>query len=151
MKVAWLDVAWTLLDRERMQCHLFHLSIPVADLSAARHFYVDVLAARTGRATSQWLDILLWGHQITLQLAPEQVVPLAAQGKRHFGVTLPWGEWESEVRRIRMLGTTFLVEPAILCQGTREEHAKFYLADPSNNVIEIKAYRDVAATLGLEP
>jgi uncharacterized protein len=133
-----------------MRRHILHLSVPVADLQAAKRFYIDVLAARVGRETERWLDVLLWGHQITLQLRPNDVVPLAAQGKRHFGVTLPWDEWEGEVRRLRSLGAAFLGEPAILGVGTLEEHAKLYLADPSNNIIEIKTYRDVVVTLGLE-
>jgi hypothetical protein len=31
-------------------------------------------------------------HQITLQRSPEEVLPLERQGKRHFGVILPWAE-----------------------------------------------------------
>jgi extradiol dioxygenase family protein len=44
---------------------------------------------------------------------------------------------------------TFLEQPAVLNKGTNEEQAKMYLNDPSYNVIEIKAYRDVVGTLGL--
>jgi hypothetical protein len=56
--------------------HIFHLSIPVADLAAAKRFYVDVLEAQVGRENEEWLDILLWGHQITLQRRPDEVLPL---------------------------------------------------------------------------
>jgi extradiol dioxygenase family protein len=89
------------------------------------------------------------GHQITLQRRPEEVVPLERQGKRHFGVILPWVEWEHEVTRIRALGVPFLSEPAVLLSGTSEEQAKFYLQDPSHNVIEVKAYRNLADTLSV--
>lgn len=130
--------------------HIFHLSIPVADLTAAKRFYVEVLEADIGRENDEWLDILLWGHQITLQKRPNEVLPLERQGKRHFGVTLPWEEWERTVQRIRALGVGFLGEPSVLMKGSPEEQAKFYLADPGNNVIEVKAYRDVAGNLGLE-
>ena len=41
--------------------YIFHLSIPVADLAAARRFYVEVLGAEVGRENDEWLDILLWG------------------------------------------------------------------------------------------
>lgn len=130
--------------------HMFHLSIPVADLTAAKRFYVEVLEADIGRENEDWLDILLWGHQITLQKRPDEVLPLRQQGKRHFGVTLPWKEWERNMQRIRALGSGFLSEPTVLLKGSPQEQAKFYLADPSNNVIEVKAYRDVVGTLGLE-
>jgi hypothetical protein len=130
--------------------YIFHLSIPVRDLAEARRFYVETLGARAGREHEDWLDVLLWGHQVTLQLRPREVLAPDAQGKRHFGVVLPWNEWEREAARIRASGTRFLAEPQVLEAGTREEQAKFYLRDPSHNVIEVKAYRDVEATLGLK-
>ena len=130
--------------------YIFHLSIPVRDLDEALGFYVDALAAKPGRRHDDWLDVLVWGHQVTLQLRPEEVLPRAAQGKRHYGVVLPWDEWKSEVERIRASGIRFAAEPQVLMPGTAEEQAKFYLRDPSDNVIEVKAYRNVAETLGLD-
>jgi hypothetical protein len=128
--------------------HIFHLSIPVADLDAARRFYIDVLGATTGRTEEDWLDVLVWGHQITLQKRPSDVLPPDRQGKRHFGVILPWSEWESLANRIRGAGISFLAPPSVFLEGTDQEQAKFYLADPGNNIIEIKAYRNLAATVG---
>jgi extradiol dioxygenase family protein len=132
-----------------MKRRIFHLSIPVAELAAAKRFYITVLGAAPGRETAEWLDVLLWGHQITLQCRPDEVLPLARQGKRHFGIVLPWAEWEDEARRIASSGTAFLAEPTIFMRDTDQEQAKFYLKDPSDNVIEVKAYRNVARTLGL--
>jgi hypothetical protein len=54
----------------QMNRYIFHLSIPVQDLMSAKRFYVEVLGAAVGRETEDWLDILLWGHQITLQRGP---------------------------------------------------------------------------------
>lgn len=127
--------------------YIFHLSIPVSDLAQSAAFYVDALGAASGRRGDAWQDVLLWGHQITLQLRPSEVLPLASQGKRHFGVTLPWREWETTVSRLRSAGISFLEEPKVLYQGLPEEQAKFYVVDPSNNVIEIKTYRDPSGTL----
>lgn len=130
--------------------YIFHLSIPVSDLSEATRFYVDVLEAEVGRQNPDWVDILLWGHQVTLHRQPDEVLPLQGQGKRHFGVTLPWAEWERTMQRIRALGAGFLGEPTVLLEGSPQEQAKFYLADPGNNVIEVKTYRDVGGTLGIQ-
>jgi len=130
--------------------YIFHLSIPVADLDAAKRFYVEVLGARVGRTTDDWLDVLLWGHQITLQRRPEDVLSPEAQGKRHFGVILPWADWEALAERVRAAGTAFLAPPTVTKGGTPQEQGKIYLADPSHNVIEIKTYRDLAATIGYE-
>jgi extradiol dioxygenase family protein len=129
--------------------YIFHLSIPVSDLASAKSFYVDVLGATVGRENDRWLDILVWGHQITLQCRPAEVLTPEQQGKRHFGVVLPWDVWENEAERIRASGTAFMAGPVVLHSGTAEEQAKFHLCDPSHNVIEVKAYRDVGNTLQL--
>ncbi|MEP6653240.1 MAG: VOC family protein [Myxococcales bacterium] len=131
-----------------MTRYIFHLSIPVSDLASSRSFYVDVLGARIGRETEAWLDVLIWGHQITLQCRPDEVLPAERRGKRHFGVVLPWNVWRDEVARLEALGAEFLESPAAKLAGTDDEHAKAYLADPSGNVIELKAYRNVQRTLG---
>jgi len=131
--------------------YIFHLSIPVAELGSAKRFYVEVLGARVGREHDDWLDVLLWGHQITLQRRPDEVLPADKQGKRHFGVVLPWAEWERDVKRIEQLGVGLLGSSSIELPGTEDEHGKLYLADPSGNVIELKAYRNVERTLRFAP
>lgn len=129
---------------------IFHLSIPVADLSATRDFYVETLKATVGRREADWADILLWGHQVTLQLRPKEVLGPEEQGKRHFGVVLSWDDWMILASRLESAEVNFMRKPEVLKSGTPEEQAKLYLQDPSNNVIEIKAYRDVAGVLGLQ-
>lgn len=137
------------MQADMKERYIFHLSIPVTELASARRFYVEVLGGTVGRENEEWLDILVWGHQITLQQRPEDVLPLAQQGKRHFGVVLPWIEWEREAARIGRLGVGVLEGPSIKMAGTDDEQGKFYLHDPSGNVIELKAYRNVHRTLGL--
>lgn len=129
--------------------YIFHLSMPVLDLHASRQFYVETLGARVGRENPEWLDVLLWGHQITLQLAPNEVLPNQETGHRHFGVVLPWEKWEALSKRLEAAGVSFLKSPTVLKAGTENEQAKFYLKDPSGNVIEIKAYRDFSTVLAL--
>lgn len=127
--------------------YIFHLAFPVADLEACKRFYVDILGADIGRENAEWLDILLWGHQITLHLRPDEVLPLERQGKRHFGVVLPWVEWQSLMQRIAAGSGSFYKKPEVFFEGAEQEQAKFYLKDPGNNIIEIKAYRNFANIL----
>lgn len=127
--------------------YIFHLAFPVNNLDASKQFYVGVLGADIGRENAEWLDILLWGHQITLHLRPSEVLSRERQGKRHFGVVLPWFEWQRLAERVRDEGGAFLRDPEVLLADTSQEQAKFYLEDPSNNVIEIKAYRNFSTTL----
>jgi hypothetical protein len=131
-----------------MRRYPFHLSIPVSELEAAKRFYIEVLGAQPGNVKNDYVNVLLWGHQVTLQLGPDEVLPLERQGKRHFGVILPWPEWEREAARLKSLGVNFLASPEVLRTGTPEEQAKFFLQDPSHNIIEVKTYRDPSAGIG---
>jgi extradiol dioxygenase family protein len=63
---------------------------------------------------------------------------------RHFGATLPWHDWEQLVARLG----GFLEGPRVEYQGTDREQAKAMIADPSGNLVELKAYRQPAAVLG---
>jgi len=129
--------------------HIFHLAIPVKDLTKTKHFYLDTLNAKVGRENDEWLDIMLWGHQITLHKRPDEVLGKDEQGKRHFGVVLPWSEWEDLSAQFKGRKVNFLSEPKILKQGCHDEQAKMFFQDPSNNIIEVKAYRDFNKTFNL--
>jgi hypothetical protein len=140
-------IFWKMSMSER---YIFHLAFPVSDLATTKEFYVGHLGAGVGRENAEWLDLLLWGHQITLHQRPDDVLSRERQGKRHFGVILPWSEWQQLVEHLRAREVVFLQKPEILLAGTPREQAKFYLEDPSNNVIEIKAYRNFTTTLKQE-
>lgn len=127
---------------------IFHLSFPVLDLAAAKTFYCDALGATVGRDTGEWADLLLFGHQLTLHHRPGEVLPPGQQGVRHFGAILPWQDWEALGARIERHGAAWLRPPTVVGTGTAHEHGKMLLRDPSGNVIEIKAYRNLAAVLG---
>ena len=131
------------------QHYIFHLSFAVGDLDQAKDFYTKVLEANLGRQTDKWLDVLLWGHQITLQLRPEEVLNLEQQGKRHFGFVLPWDEWQAMVDSIQKYPEHILQDAKVLHASTHQEQGKLFLKDPSNNVIELKTYKNVQDVLKL--
>lgn len=120
---------------------IFHLSFPVRSLAAARDFYRTMLGATVGRDSGQWCDILLFGHQLTLHERPDEVLSPEARGVRHFGVVLPWEEWQALGERLRSRGCPFVVEPTVLHSGSDQEQGKFLFCDPSDSLIEIKTYR----------
>ncbi|MCC5858409.1 MAG: VOC family protein [Ectothiorhodospiraceae bacterium] len=129
----------------------FHLAFPVNDLEAARRFYQDVLGCTPGRTSERWIDFDFRGHQITAHLVDRHVSEPTnpVDGKqvpvRHFGLILPWDEWEDLVERLRAAGTRFLIEPGIRFQGAVGEQATCFLTDPSGNALEFKAFRDDSA------
>jgi uncharacterized protein len=127
---------------------IFHLSLPVRDLQEAERFYCGVLGARIGRRASDWIDALLWGHQITLQLRPDQVLPGERRGERHFGVVLEWDDWQALADELQGSGAPMLSPPTIQFVGTPSEQARLFLEDPSHNIIEIEAYRDPQKAIG---
>jgi len=123
---------------------IFHLSFPVRDLDEALGFYVGTLGGTIGRHEADWADVALFGAQLTLQHRPADV-PVPMPRSRHFGATLSWPEWE---RLSGALGD-FVEAPRRDHVGTEREQAKAMVQDPSGNLIEIKAYRQPQAVLGV--
>lgn len=132
-----------------MSISIFHLAFPVRDLAAAKNFYCDAFGATIGRDNSQWADVVLFGHQLTLHHRPDEVLTPGQRGVRHFGVILPWLQWAALVDRLEAAGHVFEHPPTVLHPGTSREQGKMLLSDPSDNLIEIKAYRNLAAVLGI--
>jgi tRNA(Arg) A34 adenosine deaminase TadA/extradiol dioxygenase family protein len=130
-----------------MRRPIFHIAFPVLDLKAARDFYVDILDAKVGRVRERWIDIYLFGAQLTLHEQPAQVLPAGQHGVRHFGAVLDWDDWKSLAGRLEKKGVQFKGEPSISGAGTVAEQAKLHLIDPSGNVVEVKAYRNPAIAL----
>jgi extradiol dioxygenase family protein len=128
---------------------IFHLSVPVRDLPEAVAFYRAYLGAQIGRHTAEFADALVFGAQVTLQDDPGSVShPMPRT--RHFGATLPWDEWEKVVSHLGR--SEFVVEaPKVSFEGEPTEQGKLMIADPSGNLIEIKAYRHPSQVLGSLP
>jgi extradiol dioxygenase family protein len=128
---------------------VFHLSIPVRDLDEAVAFYREILGADIGRHTEGFADAHLFGAQVTLQNDPASVsTPMPRT--RHFGATLPWEEWEEAAARLAQ-GQPVVEPPTVSDRGRSTEQAKMMIADPSGNLIEIKAYRRPGEILGSLP
>ena len=85
----------------------------------------------------------LFGAQLTLQQVPGDVLRPMPRS-RHFGATLAWQDWEQLVAGLG----GFVEAPRVDHSGTDLEQAKAMIADPSGNLIELKAYRRPGAVLG---
>lgn len=123
---------------------IFHLSLPAVDLAAMRTFYCDVLGAIPGRATTQWIDLILFGHQLTFHQQPEQVRPPDAEGVRHFGAILPWDTWVAVCAMVQARQLPVHTAATIREAGSEREHGKIAFRDPSGHLLEFKAYRNLA-------
>lgn len=127
----------------------FHLAFPVDDLDAARAFYGEMLGCPEGRATPQWIDFDLHGHQIVAHLAPDaerRPVGNDVDGDHvpvpHFGLLLEPAQWQALADRLTAAGATFVVEPHTRFAGQVGEQSTMFLTDPSGNALEFKAFAD---------
>ena len=97
----------------------FHLAIPVANLEESRAFYRDVLGCEEGRSDAHWVDFNLFGHQLVIHevkdFAPAPRPTNEVDGHQvpvpHFGVVLPWDEFDAFVDRLTTKGVMFVIAP----------------------------------------
>lgn len=129
----------------------FHLAIPVTDLEQARGFYAQQLGCATGRESSRWIDFDFFGHQLVTHLVDAADHPSVATNDvsghevpaSHFGIIMPWAEYELLLKELTARGVTFVIEHHIRFQDRPGEQATFFLRDPSNNYLEFKAFRNM--------
>jgi extradiol dioxygenase family protein len=128
--------------------NLFHLAVPVHDLTEARNFYGGVLGCEEGRSAETWVDFNLFGHQFVTHLAgnagvvhhnevDSDHVPVP-----HFGIVLPMEEWQQLADDLVAKGIKFVIEPRIRFKGEVGEQATMFFLDPSGNALEFKAFAD---------
>lgn len=136
----------------------FHLAFPVTDLAATRAFYADLLGCGVGRESDAWIDFDFFGHQLSAHLVatrPDDAATSRVDDDdvpvRHFGVVLPWDEWEALAARLAARGVAFSIRPHVRFQGLAGEQATFFVLDPSGNALEFKAFRDPAQLFATAP
>lgn len=129
----------------------FHLAIPVDDLGSARRFYGQVLCCREGRSSEDWVDFDLGGHQLvchrvrSVRAAPAtnpvdgDEVPVP-----HFGLVLPFADWQALASRLAAAGVRFHIAPRVRFRGTVGEQGTFFFHDPFGNALEFKGLHDLS-------
>lgn len=136
----------------------FHLAFRVDDIESTRRFFRDTLGCRQGREATNWIDFDFFGHQISAHVGPRPQSVLMTQVDdaevplSHFGVVLDWSDWVALSERVAGIG--FVVAPHVRFVGQPGEQGTFFVADPSANVLEFKAFRHpdaVFASKGDEP
>jgi len=132
----------------------FHLAIPVADIHLARQFYAGVLGCSEGRSAEHWVDFNLFGHQLVCHEVADSSAKVArnpvdgdAVPIPHFGVVLEMPTWEALAEKLRLHAVRFIIEPHVRFAGQAGEQATMFLADPSGNHLEFKAFRNLEEQL----
>ena len=121
----------------------FHLSIVVPDLELARSFYCDLLGCQLGRDTGQWIDVLFFGHQLTIHQEGEGRF---AKPIDHFGPILYKEQWQNIHGLLSSNNRAFEMRPFIKNVGKDSESGKFIVKDPAGNILEFKYYKNFSTT-----
>jgi uncharacterized protein len=129
----------------------FHLALPVTDLDATLSFYTELLGCVTGRCSERWVDLDFFGHQLVLHVVEADQHPASASNAvdghavpaSHFGPILGWEAFEALAERLRGAGVGFVIEPYLRFEGLKGEQATMFIADPSGNHLEFKAFRHI--------
>ncbi len=127
---------------------VFHLSLPCYNVLETKNFYTDILGAQSGRESENWVDINLYGHQMTFAQVgnfsfhnPNYVFEKKILPSFHFGIILDFNDWESLYIKMNrenldiVAGTTFL-------KNKPGEHISFFVKDPNGFMIEFKSFRE---------
>lgn len=123
---------------------IFHHSISVSNLEGSREFYESKLQGKVGRVTDKWIDIWLFGAQVTLYDRAAAVVPHPYIRGQHFGATVSLEAWHRIRDDLVSGNSVFELSPNI---NEETGTAKLMIADPDGYLIEIKAYYDAQSSL----
>ncbi|MFT5595720.1 MAG: extradiol dioxygenase family protein [Flammeovirgaceae bacterium] len=124
----------------------FHLSLPCRSVSTTKSFYIDQLGAYAGREASTWVDIDLYGNQITFikdesfhfdyhnYRFGDSIIPAF-----HFGILLGKGVWEELFDKLSEAKIT-LTEKRPYLKDEPGEHQSYFLEDPNGYTVEFKCF-----------
>lgn len=129
--------------------NLFHLSLPCHNLIETKKFYVDILGADFGRSANNWVDINLFGHQITFTQVgkfdftnPNYIFEGKLLSSFHFGIILDIDSW-SKIYSNLSKENFELTTQATFLRNKPGEHLSFFIKDPSGYMLEFKSFRDI--------
>lgn len=128
----------------------FHIAIPVHNLDECRTFYREILNCTEGRSSDHWVDFNLFGHQLVIHYKPranEETHTNPVDGKNvpvpHYGVVLPWNDFQEFSAELKKKGVDFIIEPYVRFKGEVGEQATMFFLDPAGNALEFKAFKDM--------
>jgi hypothetical protein len=126
----------------------FHLALPCDDIQKTKDFYVNALGASSGRSTDTWLDINLYGNQLTFTSAGSfnfdfknyrlsgHILP-----SFHFGIIVDTDTWGTLYTKLLQLNEEVTTEVTFL-EDKVGEHISFFVTDPNGFIIEFKSFKN---------
>ncbi|MCB0482411.1 MAG: bleomycin resistance protein [Flavobacteriales bacterium] len=124
----------------------FHLSLPCLNVKETRAFYVELIGAKIGRSATYWIDVDLFGHQITFAKTGAfdfQCKSYSFEGTIlpafHLGVILHKKEWNNMLERLTTENQLTIPKTSFLV-GQKGAHQSFFVTDPNGYLFEFKCF-----------
>ena len=128
----------------------FHMSLPCLSIKETKSFYLDNIGASIGRKTQNWVDINLFGHQLTFIKAqkfnfnsPNYVFEDQILPSFHLGVILNLKAWEKVYAKLSEQKLDLVTQSTFL-KDKSGEHMSFFIKDPNDYMLEFKSFKNSA-------
>ena len=125
----------------------FHMSLPCLSVKTTKGFYVNNIGASLGRHTQNWVDINLFGHQLTFIKAekfnfnsPNYVFEGKILPSFHFGVIVDTNTWDEVHQKLNQSKLELVTETTFL-KDKMGEHRSFFINDPNEYMLEFKTFK----------
>lgn len=124
----------------------FHLALPCLDLGLTRKFYVELVGATLGREGVNWVDINLFGNQLTFTKSgafrfesknyrfENHVIP-----SFHFGVIVDKKQWNQLYDSMHDQWN-FELDKTSFLENRFGDHRSFIVIDPNGYKLEFKCF-----------
>lgn len=129
----------------------FHMSLPCLSVKETKSFYTSI-GASVGRSTQSWVDINLFGHQITFIKAgkfnfnsPNYVFEGRILPSFHFGVIIDLKTWNAIYSKLKEENLE-LVDQTTFLKDRTGEHTSFFVKDPNDYMLEFKNFKNTGDT-----
>ncbi len=126
----------------------FHISLPCLSIKTTKSFYADTIGASLGRITQNWVDVNLFGNQLTFIKAekfsfnsPNYVFEGKILPSFHFGIIVDLNDWEPIYTRLNDQKLDVVAQARFL-EGKTGEHVSFFIKDPNDYMLEFKSFED---------
>ena len=135
----------------------FHLAIPVSDLNKSKKFYEEILGCSPGRFSEEWADYDFFGHQLVIHVDPNHKASKhhnEVDGKSvpipHFGVVVPWNQFDLFSKNLKKNGVEFVIEPYTRFENLPGEQKTLFFYDNSGNALEFKSFKNIEMLFSTE-
>ena len=125
----------------------FHMSLPCLSVKETKGFYTNI-GASLGRKTQNWVDVNLFGHQITFIKSgkfnyniPNYVFEGKILPSFHFGIILDSKTWNNIHTKLKAQNLDVVAE-SIFLKNKIGEHISFFIKDPNDYMLEFKSFKN---------